>query len=103
MGSTTGYADNIQRLNEFRLFQNYPNPFNSVTNIRFSVEKPAHVELRVYNTHGRKITTILDCNMPAGTHSVEFNCSHKKLLGGDYYYKIKIGNSIKRMKMVLLR
>ena len=101
VGSTTGYAGNEQTLNEFRLYQNFPNPFNSLTNIRFSVEKPAHVELRVYNTRGRKLATILDSNMPAGTHNVEFNCSYKKLSGGDYFYEIKVGNSIKRMKMVL--
>jgi predicted acyl esterase len=103
VGSTTGYAENDQTLNKFKLYQNYPNPFNSLTNIRFSVEKPAHVELRIYSTKGRKVATILDGNMPAGTHSVEFNCSHKKLFSGNYFYEIKVGNSIKRMKMVLSR
>src|ERR1017187_7864164 len=45
--SITGIAQNNQTLNEFRLFQNYPNPFNSLTNIKFSINKQAHVELKV--------------------------------------------------------
>ncbi|MDR3667179.1 MAG: CocE/NonD family hydrolase [Ignavibacteriaceae bacterium] len=101
VGSTSGIAKNNEISNKFRLFQNYPNPFNSLTNIRFSVDKPAHVELRVYNKRGRKVATVLDDDMPAGTHQVEFNCSHKKLFSGVYFYEIKVGNTVRRMKMVL--
>jgi predicted acyl esterase len=103
VGSTTGIAENNRTLNEFRLFQNYPNPFNTLTDINFSVEKPAHVKLKVYNTRGRKVATILDSDMLAGTHSVKFNSSHKKLFVGDYFYEIKVGNTVRRMKMVLIR
>jgi predicted acyl esterase len=103
IGSTSGVAVENETIKEFRLYQNYPNPFNSSTNIRFLLNKPAQVELKVLNVLGKKVATILNRNMSAGAHNINFDISHRKLLGGEYFYAIRVGDTVKRMKMVLLK
>jgi hypothetical protein len=102
IGSLSGIDIENDTINEFRLYQNYPNPFKDSTDIRFAIDKPAHVELELYNMHGKKVATILNGDMSAGTHGVPINVIHRKLPGGEYLYKMKIGNTVKRMKMLLL-
>jgi predicted acyl esterase len=101
--SSSGIAIENQTLKGFRLFQNYPNPFNPSTDIRFTLDKPAHVELKVYNIRGKEVATLLHGKKSAGTHNVTFNSVRKKLSSGEYFYEIKVGNTSKRMKMVLLK
>ena len=103
IGSSSGIAVENDAIKEFRLYQNYPNPFNDSTDISFTIDKPAHVELKLYNMHGKKVATILNSDMSAGTHNVIFAILHRKLQRGEYLYKIKVGDTVKRMKMFLLK
>lgn len=84
----------------YNLSQNFPNPFNPSTRIEFSIPVREKVELSVYNTLGQKIVTLIDKELDAGNHFVDFNA--KDLSGGVYFYKIKAGNfsSIKKMVFV---
>jgi Secretion system C-terminal sorting domain len=88
-------------IKEFNLFQNYPNPFNPTTKIEFSIPSDNNVEVKVFNTLGMEVTTLLNGNKVAGTHSVEFNASN--LSSGIYFYKIVSGNYTDIKKMILLR
>jgi hypothetical protein len=76
------------------LRQNYPNPFNPTTTIEFSLSNPAVVTLKVYNTVGQEVATLLDNQqMDDGEQQVQFNAS--KLSSGVYFYRIiaeQIGN-----------
>jgi predicted acyl esterase len=103
VGSSSGIAFENKTLKGFRLYQNYPNPFNSSTDIQFTLDKPAHVELKVFNNQGMKVATLFNGNKSTGTHNVTFNNIHRKLSNGEYFYEIKVGDTIKRMKMVLLK
>lgn len=60
-------------LTGFRLKQNYPNPFNPTTTIPYSLEKPGHVILSIYNIMGQKIRTLIDNHQSAGSHDVTWN------------------------------
>lgn len=42
------------------LDQNYPNPFNAKTSLRFTLGKPAAATLRIYDTAGRLVETLID-------------------------------------------
>jgi hypothetical protein len=103
VGSSSGIAFENKTLKEFRLYQNYPNPFNSSTDIQFTLDKPAHVELKVFNKQGMKVATLFNGNKSTGMHNVTFNSIRRKLSNGEYFYEIKVGDTIKRMKMVLLK
>ena len=87
----TGYALN----------QNYPNPFNPSTKIEFSIPIAGHVALKVYNSLGQEIVTLVDDIKSAGNYLVEFNAS--ELASGIYYYKISTGKFIETKKMLLVK
>jgi hypothetical protein len=86
---------------EIILNQNYPNPFNPVTKISFQIPKTEHVKLDVYDTSGRLVETILDKNIPAGHHIVEFE--DKNLSSGIYIYRIKTKKYSETKKMIYLK
>ena len=90
-----GYPSKIE------LFQNWPNPFNPKTTITFNIPIPQHVTLEVFNTLGQKVATLVDKDMTAGDHEIEFNASH--LSSGVYYYKITSGDFEDVKKMALIK
>jgi hypothetical protein len=55
------------------LAQNYPNPFNPVTNIGFGIKENGHVSLRIYDTAGRLVATLVDEALQAGHYSESWN------------------------------
>lgn len=70
----------------FALDQNYPNPFNPTTTIPFAVPRASHVTLSVYNTLGQHVETLIDADVPAGDHAVQFDGSG--LASGVYFYRL---------------
>ncbi|MBX7044677.1 MAG: T9SS type A sorting domain-containing protein [Ignavibacteria bacterium] len=87
---------------DFKLYQNYPNPFNPATKIKFDLNKPAFVDLKVYDVKGMEIKNIYSRYDGAGNHEAEFNAS--ALSSGIYFYSIFI-NGVKTdsKKMLLLK
>lgn len=85
----------------FSLKQNYPNPFNPETTIEFELPSSQIVRLAIYNTLGQEIQTLLNSQVPAGTHAVKF--SGKDLQSGIYFYKLTAGNYTAIKKLVLMK
>jgi hypothetical protein len=85
----------------YALEQNYPNPFNPTTNIKFSLSKAGRTTLKVYNTLGQLVTTVVDKDMNAGVHTVLFRAT--SISSGVYFYRIESGDFIKVKKMMLLK
>ncbi len=81
--------------------QNYPNPFNPSTEIRFTLLKPQHVKLAVYDMLGREVTVLADGQMSAGYHAVTWNASGKA--SGVYIYRLSAGNTVQVKRMILMK
>jgi hypothetical protein len=88
-------------LNDYQLYQNYPNPFNPSTKIKFNLGSRESVTLKVFNVLGSEITTLLNGELEAGYHEVDFNASN--LSSGVYLYKMQAGNFVETKKMVLMK
>lgn len=91
---------------KFSLEQNYPNPFNPTTNISYSLPVKSNVTLEVYNLIGQKISTLVQGEIEAGKHSVDFNGSG--ISSGIYLFRLTaIGEDgshfISNKKMTLLK
>lgn len=86
---------------DFTLEQNYPNPFNPATQISFTLPEASKVTLTVFDVLGREVATIVDQNMNAGQHTVNFDAS--ELTSGMYIYTITAGNYTASKKMMLLK
>ncbi len=88
--------------NEFALFQNYPNPFNPSTIISWKMAESGWVSIKLYNSLGQELETIVDDYYDNGIHSKTFSAP-PKLSSGVYFYQIKSGNFIDTKKMILTR
>jgi len=80
---------------------NYPNPFTSITTIQFQTPSNEHVSLDVFDQTGRKVATLVNKELPSGTHQVNFDGS--LLPEGMYFYQLKVGESSTTRKMILIK
>ncbi len=91
---------------EFTLYQNNPNPFNPDTEIRFALPQASHVVLRIFNTLGQEVRTLVDQSYEAGYHGVRWDSKDSKgnqVSSGMYLYELRAGNFVEVRKMSLLR
>jgi hypothetical protein len=87
---------------EFTLSQNYPNPFNPTTSIKFELAKESNVTLRIYNTLGEEVTTLLNNEIrSAGVYNLTFDAS--TLASGTYIYRLQAGDVVLSKKMILAK
>ena len=87
----------------FALHQNYPNPFNPETNISFDLPKTSPVTLKIFNLIGQEIATIVNGQLPAGTHTYRVGGERYGLTSGVYFYRLSAGSFVQTRKMILLR
>jgi len=85
----------------FELLQNYPNPFNPTTKIMYSLPQAGQVKLTIYNTLGEEVVTVIDSEVEAGTHMVEFDASDFN--SGVYFYRINAGDFQATKKMMFIK
>jgi hypothetical protein len=85
----------------FQLAQNYPNPFNPSTSIRYELKDSRVVTLKIYNSLGQEVKTLVNKLQSAGIYEVNFNATG--LNSGVYFYSFQAGNFIETKKMTLLK
>lgn len=85
----------------FRLHQNYPNPFNPSTSIKFEIPVSSQVKLKVYNSLGKEVASLINENLTAGVYNLDFNAVN--LASGVYIYKLETDNFMDVKKMMLLK
>ena len=89
-------------ITNFKLYQNYPNPFNPSTKISWQIPVSSNVTLKLFNSLGEELQTIVNDYFSAGFHSKNVILSDK-YPSGVYFYQIQIGNHIQIKKMILLK
>lgn len=85
----------------YALAQNYPNPFNPTTAITYSIPQNSFVTLKVYNVLGSEVAELVNGEVQAGVHKVNFNGFD--LNSGVYFYTIKAGNFSETKKLMLMK
>lgn len=77
--------------------QNYPNPS---TTICYGLPSRSHVTLTVFNTLGQQLATLVNGEMEAGYHEVQFDASWPA--SGVYLYRLQAGSFVETRKLVLV-
>ncbi len=86
----------------YELKQNIPNPFNPSTVISYNLKDAGNISIKIYNTLGREVSTIVNERQNAGSYSVTFNGGG--LSSGVYFYSmVADGNFIMTKRMLLLK
>jgi hypothetical protein len=102
-GPLSSIADEITP-KYFTLYQNYPNPFNAQTTIRFDLKEASKVRLRIFNSVGELVETLVDQELGSGTHEVIFDTNSKRhLASGTYYYNLLTEKSSQTKGMILIK
>ena len=105
--TTTG-GTGVEEIREFSvsqsdivLSQNTPNPFSRNTNISFVLPEVQRVRLSVYDLIGKEVATLVEGELPAGRHDVDFD--GKDLPNGVYFYRLNAGEVTRTKICVLLK
>lgn len=85
----------------FVLDQNYPNPFNPSTTIRYGLPHKSAVRVTVFNTLGQRVAELVNGDMEAGYHELQFD--GRNLSSGVYLYRIQAGGFVQTRRLLLLR
>ena len=96
----SGVENMADALKHNALEQNYPNPFRSSTTIKYHLDRPGQVYLRIYTINGQEIETIVNQYQEAGEHAVMWDATG--LSGGVYLYKLETGKISEIRKLILL-
>ncbi|MBD3376117.1 T9SS type A sorting domain-containing protein [candidate division KSB1 bacterium] len=109
-GKTTSYGPvdvkSISLPSQLRLAKNYPNPFNPGTTIEFDLPASSPVVVSVYDITGKKIATLLDGSLSAGTHQTHWsgrNDDGEYVGSGMYFYRLQALGQSRVGKMNLIR
>lgn len=85
---------------------NFPNPFNPSTLIRYTLENPVHVTVRIFSVLGEEIRTLVDQFQPAGLQSVVWDGRTSwgsQTSSGVYIFRVEAGQNVETGKMLLTR
>ncbi|MGD8778045.1 MAG: FISUMP domain-containing protein [Ignavibacteria bacterium] len=85
--------------NNFTLYQNFPNPFNPSTTIKYNLQKPGNVVLKIYNIVGQEVAELINGIRSAGEHQVVWQ--PEGLSSGVYLARIMAGTKMKTTKLIL--
>ena len=85
----------------FSLEQNYPNPFNPSTTISWQLPEASNVTLKIFNSLGREVETLVNEEKPAGTYELTWNAAN--LPSGVYFYRLQAGEFVEAKKMILIK
>lgn len=98
----TDVREREELANAFKLFQNYPNPFNPITLIEFELEKSAEVSLKIYNSLGELVQTLLDSQiLLAGRYKTSWEPNN--ISSGVYFYSLESFGMRQTKKMVFVK
>jgi hypothetical protein len=85
----------------FDLRQNHPNPFNPSTTINYELPEMSHVTLKIFNTLGQEVASLVDAVEEPGYKSIEWNAAG--VASGVYFYRLTAGDFVQTRKLLVLK
>jgi hypothetical protein len=86
----------------FELSEAYPNPFNPSTIITYRLLSEAEVTIKLTNTLGQKVATLVKGTKKAGSYNLEINSKKHGLSSGVYFVNMIVNNNKSITKKIVL-
>jgi hypothetical protein len=93
-------AQDIMPVN-FKLHAPYPNPFNPVTNIKFSLNRNARIQIDIIDITGRVVDNLVDNEYDAGKHTIPWITY--SVPSGVYFVRLSSFDITETKKILLLK
>jgi len=90
----------------YSLKQNYPNPFNSRTFIEFQVPVQTHVSLRIFDSLGREVRTLLHQLLSPGSYRLSWDGKDeagRSIPSGVYLCRLETSQFVQTIKLICLK
>ncbi len=104
--ATSSEVSPSPRSTAMQLHPPYPNPSRESTTLTYSVDLPSRVVVRIVDTMGRAVVTLLDQTAPAGTHSIAWDgrlADGRQAPSGVYLVEMIAGQEREVRKVILVR
>ena len=82
------------------LIRTFPNPMTTTGTIELELARPGNARVNVYDSLGRRVTTIVDTHLDAGRHIIEI--SGKDLSPGAYYVALRTSEGVTSKKIIVI-
>jgi hypothetical protein len=80
----------------------YPNPFNPTTTVSITVPEPGPVRAEVFDVRGRRVATLHDGPLAAGTHQMVWR-PEQAPASGVYFLRVSSADDSRSLKLTVLR
>jgi hypothetical protein len=97
----TRHDERGQAPKAYSLYQNYPNPFNPVTSVSFDVQSRSYVTVEIFDTMGRRLSTIVSETLEPGRHVRQWNALG--FSSGTYFCRMKVGGVVQTRSLLLVK
>jgi len=90
----------------FSLSQNYPNPVVNSTAIKYTLPRDAFVDVRVYNSAGQEVRTLVHATQKSGYYRISWDLrgvSGDDIPNGVYFFRMRAADFTGTRKLVILR
>jgi len=91
---------------EVKIMGNHPNPFNPSTSISYAINVDGFVSLKIYNSLGEEVASLVNEFQTAGYKSVTWNGRNDAgatVASGLYFTRLTAGNQVRTEKMMLMK
>jgi endonuclease/exonuclease/phosphatase family metal-dependent hydrolase len=101
MVSDLGISGELILPQQYILSHPYPNPFNPQVIIPITLARKAHLQLHIYDIHGRLVISLADDVLPAGKKLFSWDGSQNP--SGVYIVRYQAGHIMQTEKIILLK
>ena len=101
MVTDLGITGELDLPQQYILSHPYPNPFNPQVMIPITLAREVHIQLRIYDIHGRLVISIADDVLPAGKKL--FSWDGSQYPSGVYIVRCQAGHVMQTEKIILLK
>jgi hypothetical protein len=78
-----------------------PNPFAKLTTVRYNVPISGNVSVKLYNTSGKLVKTLVNDYQNTGSYSLEIRNSTLGISNGVYFLKYETNNTKHELKLIV--